>query len=205
LARLSNQLGAEIWPAVVTWLHHGPTNETGLSHAANLAGFSLQVMALITWSWTSGFALRKLSRSTIWVSGVVFFAIYLAVFASDRWFPVAISWAWLAVSINFLFVLLPAYCGIRQRSWSLNRKSPRTAVLVLWTLTISGLALWTWGWSEAAMDNWSRGASALTLWQLIQHAGAWRSGMTHILAAAALTGPVLYVVAKDAFSQHPTN
>jgi hypothetical protein len=204
LARLSNQLCLEIWPGLVMWLHHGPTNETGLSPAANVAGFCLQAMALITWSWTSGFALRKLSRKTIWVSGMAFFAIYLVVLVRVNG-VLFLALSWLGLSINLLLVLLPAYCGIRQRSWSLNRKSPRTAVLVFWTLTISGLALWTWGWSEAAMDNWSRGASALTLWQLIQHAGAWRSGMTHILAAAALTGPVLYVVAKDAFSQHPTN
>lgn len=200
LARLSNQLGAEIWPAVVTWLHHGPTNETGLSHAANLAGFCLQVMALITWSWTSGFALRKLSRSTIWVSGVVFFAIYLTVFASDRWFPVAISWAWLAVSINFLFVLLPAYCGLHQSACSLNRM----VLLAVWTLTISGLALWKWGWYQAAMDNWSRGAPPLTLWQLAQHADTWRAGTTHILAVAALTVPILCALAKDAYSQRAT-
>jgi hypothetical protein len=203
LARLSNQLGEAIWPGVVTWLHHGPTNETGLSPAANLASFCLQAMALITWSWTSGFALRKLSRTTIWMSGVTFFAIYLIVLVRDGWFPVAISCAWLALSIDFLFVLLPAYRGFRQSLSSLNRKFPWMVLLVLWTLTISGLALWTWGWNEAAMDNWSRGAPPLTLWQLAQHAGAWRSGMTHILAATALTAPVLYVVAKDTFSQRP--
>lgn len=204
LARLSNQLGEEIWPGVVMWLHHGPTNETGLSPAANLASFCLQAMALITWSWTSGFALRKLSRSTIWVSGVAFLAIYLVALACDGWFPVAIRWAWLALSTNFLFVLLPAYCGFRQTTSSLNSKFPWMVLLALWTLTISGLALWTWGWYPAAMNNWSRGAPPLTLWQLAQHADAWRAGMTHILAAAALTAPVLYALAKDAFSQRAT-
>jgi hypothetical protein len=77
-------------------------------------------------------------------------------------------------------------------------------LLALWTLTISGLALWTRGWYEAALDNWSRGAPALTLWQLTQHAGGWRSGMTHVLAAAALTTPILYALAKDALSQRAT-
>jgi len=204
LAKLSNQLGEEIWPGVEMWMHHGPSGRTGLSPAADLASFCLQAMGLITWSWTSGFALRKLSRGTIWVSRVAFFSIYLVALASDGWFPVAISWAWLALSINFLFVLLPAYCGFRETTISMNTKFPWMVLLALWTLTISGLALWTWGWSEAAMDNWSRGAPPLTLWQLAQHAGAWRSGMTHVLTAAALTAPVVYVLAKDAFSRRAT-
>jgi hypothetical protein len=203
LARLSNQLGVEIWPGVVLWLHHGPIYETGLSPAAKLAGFSLQALALITWSWTSGFALRKLSRSTISVSGVAFFAIYFVALATSdggSFFP----WAWLPLCINFLFVVLPAYYGLRQSTSSLNRKFPWMVLLALWTLTISGLALWTRGWYEAALDNWSRGAPALTLWQLTQHAGGWRSGMTHVLAAAALTTPILYALAKDALSQRAT-
>jgi hypothetical protein len=204
LARLSNQLCLEIWPGLVMWLHHGPTNETGLSPAANVAGFCLQAMALITWSWTSGFALRKLSRKTIWVSGIAFFAIYLVFLIGDgRLLLPALSW--LGLSINFLFVLLPAYCGLRQRTSSLHRKFLWMALLALWTLTISGLALWTWGWYEAAMDNWSRGAPPLTLLQLAQHGDAWRSGMSHILAAAALTAPLLYAVAKDAFAQRSTS
>ena len=198
LARLSNQLGMEIWPGVVMWLHHGPSGRTGLSPAANLASFCLQAVALITWSWTSGFALRKLSRSTIWVSGVAFFAIYLVVLAGDGSL-LFLALPWLGPSIDFLFVLLPAYFGFRPTTSSL--KFPWMVLLALWTLTISGLALWTWGWDQAAMDNWSRGAPPLTLWQLAQHVGAWRSGMTHVFAAAALTVPALYVLAKDAFSQ----
>ncbi len=165
--------------------------------AANLASFCLQALALITWSWTSGFALRKLSRSTIWVSGMAFLAIYLVVLASDGWFPVAISWAWLAFSISFLFVLLPAYCGLRQSAGFVSRKFPWMVLLALWTVTISGLALWTWDWYQAAMDNWSRGAPPLTLWQLAQRADSWRVGSTHMLAAAVLTAPVGYVFAKD--------
>jgi hypothetical protein len=202
LARLSNQLGVEIWPGVVMWLHHGPIYETGLSPAAKLASFCLQAMALITWSWTSGFALRKLSGGTIWVSAVAFFAIYLVVLASSIGL-LFLALSWLGLSINFLFVVLPAFCGLRQSTNSLNRKFHWMVLLALWTLTISGLALWTWGWYPAAMNNWSRGAPALTLWQLAQHADAWRAGMTHILAAAALTAPVLYALAKDAFSQRP--
>ncbi len=203
LARLSNQLGKDIWLGVVTWLHHGPIYEIGVSPAANLASFCLQALALITWSWTSGFALRKLSRSTIWVSGVAFFAIYLVVLAGGGGL-LFLALSWFPLCINFLLVLLPAYCGLRQSTSSLNRKFPWMTLLALWTLTISGLALWTWGWYQAAMNNWSRGAPPLTLWQLAQRDDAWRAGMTHILAAAALTAPVLYVLAKDAFSQRAT-
>ena len=93
LATSSSELAVGIWPSVWMKLHHGVYYDTGLSPVALMAGFCFRATALITWSWTSGFALGTFSRRTIWVSGnfvpctqcrsfaprqVVFFWIFMA-------------------------------------------------------------------------------------------------------------------------------
>jgi hypothetical protein len=198
LARLCSELGVETWPSVWMWLHHGVVYDTGLSPVAFWVGCCLQAIALSTWSWTSALALAALSRRTIWVSGVGFFVIYVVVLASDGVFSAAFRFAWEPLSMNFLFVLLPAYYGIRQSSTFPNIKFRRMVLLALWTITMGGLALWTRGWHQAAMNNWSRGGSALTLSQLAQHGAAWNVGIAHVLSTAILTSPIIYVLAQTA-------
>jgi hypothetical protein len=207
LATQSNRLGEGIWPGLVLWLHHGPTSYTGLTPAAGWAGFCFQVIALSTWSWTSGFALGTMSRKTIWVSGVAFSIAYLVVVASDSVFSVVLSWVWLPLSLSLLFVFLPIYCGIRQSTNPRKMKLPQMALVALWTLTAGALALWVQGWDQAAIDNWSHGAPALTLSQLAQYAGAWKAGIDQLLTILVLTAPILYLLAKDAFfrSQRTTD
>ena len=118
-----------IWPSLWMNLHHGASYRTGLSTGALLADLCFQGAALVTWSWTSGFALGTLSRRTIWVSGALFFGLYINL-ASDGWlfsggFSWLTGWAWLPFLINLLFVLFPAYCGIRQSSKCQNITSAR--------------------------------------------------------------------------------
>jgi hypothetical protein len=179
LAKLCIELDQGIWPILWMKLHHGISYQTGLSPAARLSGFCFQGVALITWSWTSGFALATLSRKTVWVTGACFFALYLD-FARDGWLFGGLSWligwAWLPLLTNLLFVLLPAYCGIRQSAKLLHGKLPRIVLLALWTIAMGGLAFWTQGWNQAAMDNWGRGGSALTLSQLALRSDAWKVG-----------------------------
>lgn len=201
LARLCAGLTMGIWPSLWMKLHHGVSYRTGLSPGALLSEFCFQAAALITWSWTSGFALGTLSRRTIWISGTLFVGLYIDL-ATDGWlFSTVLSWStgwpWLPLLIDFLFVLLPVYCGIRQSSKVLNLKSPRMVLLALWTITMGGLVLWTQGWGQAAIDNWSRGGSALTLSQLVQYIEAWNPKIDQVLATAVLTLPVFYVLAHN--------
>jgi hypothetical protein len=204
LARLCSELGMETWPSVVMWLHHGPTYDTGLRPTAFVSELCFQAAALITWSWTCGLALGALSRRTIWLSGALFFGLYVFVLSSDGVFSAALRWAWLPFSINFLLVLFPAYFGIRQSSKLLNIEFPRLVLLGLWTITTNVLALWTQGWGQAAVNNWSRGGSALTLLQLAQDAEAWNIGINQVLAIAVLTSPVIYVFAQTALFRRPS-
>jgi hypothetical protein len=202
---MCNQLGHGIWPSLVMWLHHGVAYRTGDTPAAFWTGVCIRAMALSTWSWMSAFALGALSRRTIWVSGGLFFGVYVAVaigavhpFHSIVWLT---WWAWLPLLISFLFVLLPAASGIRQSNKPQNTRFPRVVLLALWTMTMGGLTLWTQRWGEVAMDNWSRGGPAMTLSQLTQHADLWKAGPTMLLVTAVLTAPIVYVLAK-VYLQH---
>jgi hypothetical protein len=62
LATQSNGLGRGVFPNVVMWFHGGVSYRTGVSSAAFLAEFCFRGAALITWSWTSAFAMGVLSR-----------------------------------------------------------------------------------------------------------------------------------------------
>jgi hypothetical protein len=193
LATLSDELGQRLFPNLVMWLHHRMPYETGLSSGALLTALCCQAAALVTWSWTSAFALGTLSRKTVWANGILFFLLC-----------VVCGIFWSSPLARFLVVLLPAYCGFHQSS-----RSPEVAFrwmvpLVAWTATVGWLAFWTQGWGDAAMDNWSHGASALTLLQLAHRADVWESLVAHLFAAAVLTGPVLYLLATKSFSKRPS-
>jgi hypothetical protein len=201
LASLSTELDIGIFPSAVMWLRHGISYDTGVSHSAFLAAVCFRATALITWSWTSAFALGILSRRAIWLNGALFFMLCLA--SGNRgllsvrllWLS---PWAWFAIFVKFLVVLIPAYFGLRQT------KSPGLKVqwmvpLAAWTVTMGALAFWTQGWGPAALDNWSRGATSLTLFQLAQRADVWEIALTHLLTAAVLTAPILYMLAMHTF------
>jgi hypothetical protein len=200
----TQSMGLNIFPGLVMWLHYGVSYRTGVSSAADLAEICFRASALVTWSWTSAFALGALSRKTIWANGVLFFVL-CAIFAVYRSpYPVrflwATPWAWTPIISNFLAVLLPAYWGLR-----IGTESPRTTLpwmipLAVWTVIIGGLAFWTQGWYAAALDNWSHAAPALTLLQLAQRADLWEAILTHLFTLTVLTGPIVYLLVMNGFS-----
>ena len=208
LATQSNPLSEGIWSRLVLWLHHGPTSYTGLTLAADWARSCFQSIALSTWSWTGGFAVGILSRKTIWVSGGLFFVLYVAfaISAAPLFYPIFWLkwWAWLPLLMIFLFVFLPAGCGLWHSKNTRNIKVSRTVLLTLWTMTMSGLSLWTRTWDQAAMDNWSRGGPALTLSQLVHYADPRKVGPIFLLTAAVLTAPMIYLLAK-VYLQHASD
>jgi hypothetical protein len=168
----SQSMGVNFFPGLVMWFHHGISYRTGMSSGALLAEICFQASALITWSWTSTFALGALSRKTIWANGILFFLLYAAFALYRSPYPVRLlwmtPWAWTPIVNRFLLVLLPAYCGLRKSAMSPQTRPPWLIPLAVWTAAIGGFAFWTEGWYAAALDNWSHGASALTLSQLVQ-------------------------------------
>jgi hypothetical protein len=200
LATLSDNLGQSLFPNLVMWLHHRMPYETGVSLSALLTAFCCQAAALVTWSWTSAFALGTLSRKTIWVNGILFLILCVVCGIYGSLFSFGFLWsvplASIAVCVKFPLVLLPAYFGLRHSSRSAEVKLLWMIPLAGWTATVGCLALWTQCWAGAAMDNWSHGASALTLLQIAQRADVWRLLLAHLFLAVVLTGPVFYLLAS---------
>lgn len=202
LATVCADLDQGIGPAIWMKVHHGISYETGLSTTALLARFCIQSTALITWSWTSGFALGALSRRTICVNGTLFLAVYVAHALGRALLSVGFAWStwWVGLPLfmSFVFVLLPAQCGLSQSERFPKSKFPLLAPLTVWTIAIGIFTLWTDGWEQIALNNWSRGGPALTLLQLAQYAGVWKAGGSQMLATAVLTGPIFFLLAKNA-------
>jgi hypothetical protein len=205
----TQSMGLNLFPGIVMRIHYGVSYRTGVSSVADWAEICFRASALITWSWTSAFALGALSRKTIRSNGILFFLLcgVFAVYRSP--YPVRLfwttPWAWTPIASNFLIVLLPAYLGLRK-----SAKSPRTRTswmipLAVWTVITGGLAFWTKGWYDAALDNWSHAAPALTLLQLVQRTDVWEAFAAHLFALAVLTGPIVYLLAINGFSRRQSS
>jgi hypothetical protein len=81
----------------------------------------LKALALISWSWTTGFLLARMSRSAVWMTGALFF---LAVFAAtlgtstmargNEQFSNHFIGVVVPRLVRVFLVLLPAYAGMRR-------------------------------------------------------------------------------------------
>jgi hypothetical protein len=204
LARSSNDLVQSLLPNLAMWFRHGIYYETGISFPAFLAALGFRAAAIITWSWTSAFALGALSRRTAWVNGFLFLVL-CAVFGDlPRLIVYTVlgfgPWALLLILVDFLLILLPIYCGVRQGAKPEGITHPWMIPVAVWTVAIGALASWTQSWYGAALENWSHGEPALGLFQLAQRADAWEALVSHLFTLALLTGPILYLLAMNAFS-----
>jgi hypothetical protein len=201
---LAQSMDLNIFLNPVLWFHYGISYRTGVSSAALLAEIALRAAALITWSWTSAFALGALSRKTIRVNGFLFLLLCAVFAVYHQPYPVrfawASPWAWAPVVSNFLVVLPPAYYGLRTSARSPRTKPRWLIALVGWTVIIGALAFWTLGWYDAALDNWSHAGPALTLLQLAQRADLSRALVAHLFTLAVLTGPIVYLLAVNGLS-----
>jgi hypothetical protein len=204
LATQSDRLDLTFFPNLEMWLHNGISYRTGVSSTALFAEFCFQASALVTWSWTSAFALCALARKTIWANGILFLLLWAAFAVYPGAYSVRLlwvtPWAWTSTASNFLVVLLPAYWGLRKSAKSSRTTPPWLIPLAVWTGIIGALAFWTQGWEGDALENWSHAAPALTLLHLVQRADLWGALVTHLFTLTVLTGPVLYLLAMNQFS-----
>ncbi len=201
LASFCNELGGKLFPVLLMRSHHHMAYATGLKPSAEAFSLFLNVAALVLWSWTCGFAVGALARTSNYVPVIVFCAICLAM--EWRFAPTSIMllwttvWFWLPVVIMCLLVLAPAYHGLRRAAAS-SRVGPKRPVFLAVGIAIAGtLAMWTRGWGGLAMENWSQGGGPLSLVQLFRSGAAWGGVASHLLSISVLTSPSLYLLAEQ--------
>jgi hypothetical protein len=201
LASFCNQLGGKLFPVLVMWSHHRVAYAMGLKPSAEAFGLFLNVAALMLWSWTCGFAVGALARTTVYVPSIVFCVICVAM--GWRLGPISIAllwttaWGWLPVVITGLLVLAPAYHGLRYGAASSKIRQQRLVFFSVGIAAASIVAMWTRGWDGAAMENWSQGGSPLTLVQLVSSGAAWEAVASHLVEIFVLTSPALYLSAEQ--------
>ena len=201
LASFCNQLGCKLFPILVMWSRHHVAYATGLRLSAEAFGLSLDVAALLLWSWTFGFAVGALARRTVYVPTIVFCLICVAL--DWRLGPTYIvllwttAWFWLLLVIMCLLVLAPAYHGLYHGAAS-SKIGRKSAVFLTAGIAVAGiLAMWTRGWDSLVMENWSQGGGPLTVLQLVRNGATWEAVSSHLLALSALTLPAFYLLGEE--------
>ena len=117
-------------------------------HAAN---FLVRCIALLGWSWTSGYVLGSLSRRTLWLTGTLFcllvvFGTYGSTTAArgfspnDRVFSVTFYGFVFPRLMRIVLVLLPALLGMRR---GFQQTPSKLAVTLLWAPVIVMATVWT--------------------------------------------------------------
>jgi hypothetical protein len=168
---------------LLTYWRYGVRYQDGLTVSQDLVVFGCQLLALILYSWSAGFALGFLSRRTIWLTGVPF---YLAGLLAGNALNVMFvpTFRGLPLLTHAVFFLLPSIWGVHMglRGKALGMR--RTILLAAATVAITALATWTGGWRQAALEAWSEGAlPQKVLWQ------------ARLTSFAVLSWPVAYAVA----------
>jgi len=145
-------------------------------------------LALIGWSWTSGFALGALSRRTLWITAPLFLAVVLGATVGTTTtaranelnaavFEVPLYGVLFPRLLRALFVLLPAWLGMR-RSLRQPALSWRSTAIVAGV--IIGLTWWAGRGLELAMVFGRQpvhpGSISLPLLHLLPLVAIWPAG-----------------------------
>ncbi len=149
-----------------------------------IAGFLVMCVTLLSWAWTMGFVLGRLSRRTIWVNGALFGVVLFAgtlgsttaglhYNGNDAVFSMTFYRVALPVTLRIVLVLLPALLGMQRGLRLVALPVWQTAgwAVVVTTLTI----LMAQGLEGSVMFGWqSLTASAFSApspwpgrWQLV--------------------------------------
>ncbi len=174
LIRISYSLNTMFSIHLRTNWKYGVRYETGLTFAEDIVIFVSQSLALIAWSWTSGFVLGSLGRGTIAIHGMLFCFLWLFFGA-----PGAIP-----LPLQTVVFLVPAIWGVRQGMRLGTLKAGQTILLAATIATMTALATWTGGWWQSGLETWSE--------------GAWRGGAgwhARLLPLVVVSWPVGYLVA----------
>lgn len=165
LTRISFWIGTlPAMPLYFRWkygVHYG----NGLSAREEAVVFLCQSLALISWSWTAGFALGLLSRRTLYINGSLFYFVCLLFWpprvltigeASGR-SPLIFFGIVLPIILQTVLFFLPSLWGLQRAARREMLTIPQTSLLLAATIMLTALAVWTEGWQQTAHLAWSRG------------------------------------------------
>ena len=154
-----------------TYSKYGVLQETGLTFDRQVVYLLCLLVAIPVWMWTSGFLIASLSGRATWLTGSLFWFMFVdfwrvRVIASGAVIYWGSPWS-LLVPLNPEVVLF-LVCAL----WGMNRgyrvRVPelRTAVLLAAvTAVLTTMVFVTGGWKEAAVRAWSEGAMPGLPWQ----------------------------------------
>lgn len=196
LSRISLGLSFALDLNLRTYWKHGVRYENGLTVFEEIVVFLSQGLALLAWSWASGFVLGSLSRRTIWVTGTLYFLVLVYPLPFMLYFiwahpyrdpsevPVLLLMLTLQILVRTLLFLLPSLAGVRQGLRKITLTLPQTGMLAIATVAVIAMATWTGGWRGAAMLRWSGGE-----WDA---SAGWQG---RLFSFAVMSWPVVYMIA----------
>jgi hypothetical protein len=196
LSQIAFRLDAGLFLQLRTYWVYGVHYETGLTVGQEIAQLVYLSLALLLWSWTSGFVLGSLSGRAIWLTGALFYLVLLdaswarfllsghITFHGAR-LPQVILAAVLPLRISTVMFLLAAIWGVRRGLRLRTLGFRQTLLLAVAIAILTSLLTWTQGWIATAHQTWSRG-----VWP--DKGVPWQ---TRLLPLALVSWPVGYMLA----------
>jgi hypothetical protein len=199
LSEIAFQFDSAIVLQVRTYWRHGVHFGTGLSVGEDAVYLVCLFLALLAWSWTSGFVLGSLSGRCTWLTGTLFCLVVQSyslrlILPRGLTLPGAQLWELLLnlffiMSVPMLPFLVAAIWGMnrgaRMRALELRHALPLAAAIAI----LTSLVTWTSGWYETVRQVWSEGA-----WRPIP----WP---TRLLPLAIVSWPVIYLLGTTWFKE----
>jgi hypothetical protein len=200
LGEIAFQFDAEIVLQVRTYWRHGVHFGTGLSVGEDAVYLGCLFLALLAWSWTSGFVLGSLSGRATWLTGTLFCLVvhshpqFVLLLLGKRASLGTHIWE---VVLNLLVMMsIPTLPFLSAAIWGMNRGARmrtlqlRHALLLATAIAVlTSLVTWTSGWYETVRQVWSEG-----VWRPIP----WP---TRLLPLAIVSWPVIYLLGTTWFKE----
>ena len=198
LSQITFQLDVALGRQLRTYWSHRVRYDTGLTVGEDIVCIACLALALIAWSWTSGFVLGSLSGRSLWLAGTLFYLVVLdsfwarlLIYGDVSLQHVSVPWivvhALAPLSIARMLFLLASLWGVSRGLRPRSLGFPQVFLLTLASAILTALAAWTSGWYETAQETWSGG-----LWHV-------SSPQTRLLPLALLSWPVVYILATTSW------
>lgn len=178
LTNLSRDIAFDFFNHAIVFWKYGVFYGTGLTGPQEILTFVCQSLGIALWSWTAGWILAALSDKAAWMNGTLFCLVcfFRGSMADLTWHSlVAVIMLKPLASIHrslffflatlviypavlFLFLLFPAFSGIRSALRRRRLGMKATILLAAATATLTTLVTLTQGWQFTALQRWSLGA-----------------------------------------------
>ncbi len=180
-----------------TYWKYGVRYRQGVSAAQDVVTLILMLLALIVWSWTSGFVLASLSQRSMWLTGACFYLVVTTAFLLELLSNGNVVYAQrpspLILLVRFLPLSPGKICFVAAAGLGLaagRRQQIHLGTAVGWAVAFAAptlvlLLLWTGSWYEAARETWSNGS-----W----HATPWTQRIVPLLI---MSWPLIYLLRRS--------